>query len=110
MAVVLRSWIVRQRDAAAQWATLVCAAIILAGCATAPPGASTDPLPSWTDGANKAAIIKLVQDTTRPGSPDFVPQNERIATFDNDGTLWVEQPMYSQLLFALDRVKQMAPR
>jgi len=88
MAVVLRSWIVRQRDAAAQWAALVCAAIILAGCATTQPGATTDPLPSWKEGVNKAAIIKLVQDTTRPGGPDFVPPSKRIATFDNDGTLW----------------------
>ena len=108
MAVVLRSWIVRQRDAAAQWAALVCAAVILAGCATAPPGAATDPLPSWQDRANKAAIIKLVQDTTRPGSPDFVPVNERIATFDNDGTLWCEHPMYVEVVFTRARVRELA--
>jgi len=108
MVVVLRGWIVRQRDAAAQWATLVCAAVILAGCASAPPGTIADPLPSWKDGANKAAIIKLVQDTTRAGSPDFVPPSERIATFDNDGTLWCEHPMYVEVLFTRDRIRALA--
>jgi hypothetical protein len=67
-----------------------------------------DPLPSWNDGPNKRAIIDFVARVTRQG-PDFVPFAERIATFDNDGTLWVEHPMYTQLAFALDRVKAMAP-
>src|SRR5689334_24809249 len=70
---------------------------------------AADPLPSWNDGVNKKAIVEFVEKVTKEGSPDFVPPEQRIATFDNDGTLWVEQPMYSQLLFALDRVKQMAP-
>jgi hypothetical protein len=71
--------------------------------------AQTDPLPSWNDGASKRAIVEFVARITRQGGADFVPPAERIATFDNDGTLWVEQPMYTQLAFALDRVKAMAP-
>src|SRR5262249_29179813 len=66
---------------------------------------AADPLPSWNDTAPKKAIIAFVERVTKPGSPDFVPVPERIATFDNDGTLWAEQPLYFQLLFALDRVK-----
>ncbi len=67
-------------------------------------------LPSWYDGPAKKAIVEFVGKVTRQGSPDFVPPTERIATFDNDGTLWAEQPMYFQMLFALDRVKALAPR
>lgn len=70
----------------------------------------TGPLPSWNDTAPKKAIVAFVEKVTKEGSPDFVPLNERIATFDNDGTLWCEQPMYFQLLFALDRVKTLAPK
>jgi hypothetical protein len=66
--------------------------------------AQTDPLPSWNDGAAKQAIIAFVTDTTTEGSATFVPPAERIATFDQDGTLWVEHPMYSQVIYALDRV------
>jgi hypothetical protein len=68
-----------------------------------------DPLPSWNDTASKKAIITFVERVTKQGSPDFVPPEERIATFDNDGTLWAERPMYFQLAFALDRVKALAP-
>src|SRR5262249_26531216 len=64
---------------------------------------------SWNDTASKRAIIAFVEKVTRKGSPDFVPPAERIATFDNDGTLWAEQPFYFQLRFALDRVKALAP-
>jgi hypothetical protein len=71
--------------------------------------AQTDPLPSWNEGANKQAITDFVARVTQQGGPDFVPAAERIATFDNDGTLWVEHPMYVQLAFVLDRVKAMAP-
>src|SRR5215467_11471583 len=71
--------------------------------------AQTDPLPSWKDTGPKKAIIAFVEKVTKEGSADFVAADERIATFDNDGTLWVEQPMYVQLAFALDRVKQLAP-
>lgn len=69
-----------------------------------------DPLPSWNDTAAKKNIVTFVEKVTTPGSPDFVPVPERIATFDNDGTLWCEQPMYVQLFFALDRVKALAPQ
>lgn len=72
--------------------------------------AQTDPLPSWNDGPTKQAIIAFVTDVTREGSADFVPEQERIATFDNDGTLWIEQPIYVQFAFALDRVKALAPQ
>jgi phosphoglycolate phosphatase-like HAD superfamily hydrolase len=67
--------------------------------------AQSDPLPSWNDTAPKAAIVEFVEKVSKEGSPDFVPEPERIAVFDNDGTLWVEHPMYVQLAFALDRVK-----
>jgi len=70
--------------------------------------AQTDPLPSWNEGAPKTAIVEFVARVTREGGPDFVPVDERIATFDNDGTLWSEQPMYFQIAFAVDRVKALA--
>jgi hypothetical protein len=70
----------------------------------------SDPLPSWNDGKAKQSIIDFVERVTTSASPDFVPPAERIATFDNDGCLWAEQPMYFQLLFALDRVKAIAPQ
>jgi hypothetical protein len=78
--------------------------------ASAQAATSADPLPSWNDGATKQSILDFVAAVTREGSPDFVPPAERIATFDNDGTLWVEHPMYTQLAFALDRVKALAPQ
>jgi hypothetical protein len=71
---------------------------------------AADPLPSWNDGKARQSIIAFVEKVTTPGSPDFVPVAERIATFDNDGTLWAEQPMYFQLFFAIDRVKKLAPK
>jgi phosphoglycolate phosphatase-like HAD superfamily hydrolase len=71
---------------------------------------TADPLPSWNDMAPKRAIVDFVARTTKEGSPDFVRPEERIATFDNDGTLWAEQPMYFQFLFAMDRVKALAPQ
>jgi phosphoglycolate phosphatase-like HAD superfamily hydrolase len=71
---------------------------------------AAEPLPSWNEGPAKKAIIELVTKITKQGGPDLVPPAERIATFDNDGTLWAEQPMYFQLLFALDRVKALAPQ
>ncbi|MDR9772773.1 HAD family hydrolase [Rhizobium hidalgonense] len=72
--------------------------------------AQTDALPSWNDTAPKQAIISFVEKVTKPDSADFVPEAERIAVFDNDGTLWVEHPIYTQLAFALDRVKSLAPQ
>src|SRR6187549_982307 len=71
---------------------------------------SGDPLPSWNDGATKQSITSFVARVTTQGGPDFVPADQRIATFDNDGTLWIEQPMYVQLAFILDRVKALAPQ
>lgn len=78
----------------------------------APPdhGPAADPLPSWNDGPAKQSIVQLVRRVTTEGSPELVPESERVATFDNDGTLWVEQPMYAQLAFTLDRVKALAPQ
>ena len=73
-----------------------------------PTLAQGDPLPSWNDTPTKQAIVEFVGRVTKAG-PDFVAPAERIATFDNDGTLWVEQPMYVQMAFALDRVKVLAP-
>lgn len=74
-----------------------------------PALAQADPLPSWNDGRAKQSILNFVAAVTREGSPDFVAVPQRITTFDNDGTLWVEQPIYVQLAFALDRVKALAP-
>ena len=69
-----------------------------------------DPLPSWNEGKSKKSIMDFVAKVTKPGSPDFVPEPERIATFDNDGTLWAEQPLYFQLLFGIDQIKALAPQ
>jgi hypothetical protein len=71
---------------------------------------AAEPLPSWNDGPARAAIVSFVGQVTKAGSPGFVPPDERIAVFDNDGTLWAEQPMYFQLAFAIDRVKALAPQ
>jgi len=72
------------------------------------PATRADPLPSWNPTATEAAIIEFVERVTDPASPDFVPEEERIAVFDNDGTLWSEQPMYFQGLYALDRLREKA--
>jgi len=76
----------------------------------APSSPAADLLPSWNDTAPKKAIVDFVEKVTKEGSPDFVPVAERIATFDNDGTLWAEQPIYFEVLFALDRIKALAPK
>jgi len=90
-------------------ARLVLAAGFVLACAQRAPSVQ-DPLPSWNDTAPKKAIIAFVEKVTREGSADFVPVPERIATFDNDGTLWTEKPVPFQLLFALEQVKQLAPQ
>jgi phosphoglycolate phosphatase-like HAD superfamily hydrolase len=72
--------------------------------------AADDPLPSWNEGSVKQAVVAFVGRVTTEGGPDFIPPAERIATFDNDGTLWAEQPIYFQVQFALDRVKALAPK
>jgi hypothetical protein len=74
------------------------------------PCATADPLPSWNDGPTRQSIVAFVGKVTQEGSADYVPPAERIAVFDNDGTLWSEQPVYVQLAFALDRVKALAPQ
>src|SRR5277367_4165421 len=84
------------------------AALLLGAAASVsvagPASAQSDPLPSWNDGPAKAAIVNFVHATTDASSPHFVPLAERIATFDQDGTLWVEHPIYTQLVYCLDRV------
>ncbi len=84
-------------------------ALVLISTSSQAATGNGDPLPSWNDGPTKQAIVTFVEKVTSPGSAEFVEPAERIATFDNDGTLWAEQPMYFQLLFALDRVKALAP-
>jgi phosphoserine phosphatase len=68
-----------------------------------------DPLPSWNEGPAKQRLLEFVRTSTNPSHPNHVPESERIAVFDNDGTLWVEQPTYTQIAFALDRVRALAP-
>ena len=89
---------------------LLAAALVCALAFTSAIARAADPLPSWNDGPAKQSIITFVERVTKPGSPDFVPVPERIAVFDNDGTLWCEQPVPVQLYFALDRVKALAPQ
>ncbi len=90
--------------------TFLVAALVLFYAHTMVVAYAADPLPSWNAGKTKSAIVDFVEETTKESSPKFVPRAERIATFDNDGTLWLEQPLYVQLLFALDRVKALAPQ
>src|SRR5258706_339293 len=90
--------------------TFALIALALAAILARPAVGQGDPLPSWNDGATKRAIVEFVGKVTKQGGPDFVPPAERIATFDNDGTLWCEQPLYVQIQFAFDRVKAMAPQ
>jgi phosphoglycolate phosphatase-like HAD superfamily hydrolase len=90
--------------------SLLASAMAGAALCAVPPRllAQADPMPSWREGEAKSRIVEFVRRTTVEGSPDFVPVPERVATFDNDGTLWAEQPMYFQIAFAMDRVKAMA--
>ena len=91
--------------------TVLTAMGAVAFLATAPPvAAQTDGLPSWNDGPVKRSILDFIARTTTPGGSDWVPVPERIACFDNDGTLWTEQPVYSQVAFAFDRIKALATR
>jgi len=83
---------------------LLAASIALGGQAPA----QTDALPSWNDGPAKKAIVDFVQATTTQGGSGYVPPDERVATFDQDGTLWVEHPMYTQVMYCLDRVPALA--
>lgn len=88
--------------------TLIC--LLTISTVSAHDDPNSKPLPSWTDGAAKQRIVDFVGAVTDKGSSDFVPVNQRIATFDNDGTLWSEKPTYFQLLFILDRIKLLAPK
>jgi phosphoglycolate phosphatase-like HAD superfamily hydrolase len=92
------------------WTTLAIVTLVIFLPLAPDQSSSGDPLPSWNDGPSKKAIVDFVGRVTKDGGPDFVPPSERIATFDNDGTLWAEQPYYVQLAFALDRVKALASR
>jgi phosphoglycolate phosphatase-like HAD superfamily hydrolase len=83
---------------------------VLASGTVAAQGAASDALPSWNDSSAKQAIVDFVSRVTAEGGPDFVPPEERIAVFDNDGTLWAEQPIYFQVQFALARIKALAPQ
>ena len=89
---------------------LIATTLVLALAFVTAAARADDPLPSWNDGPTKHAITDFVTKVTTEGSPDFIKPEERVATFDNDGTLWAEQPMYFQILFALDRVKALAPQ
>jgi phosphoserine phosphatase len=111
------------RRLSGRWFVIALVALVAAGCAERTPPATAaagaaqqpvavavDPLPSWNEGAAKGALLAFVARVTREGDADYVPAPERIATFDNDGTLWSEQPIYTQLAFALDRVRDLAPQ
>jgi len=87
----------------------ILALLLLTGWLELPAAAQESVLPSWNDGAARTAIVEFVAAVTTAGGEDYVPPEERIAVFDNDGTLWVEQPLYTQLVFALDRVRALAP-
>ncbi|QOV89302.1 HAD family hydrolase [Humisphaera borealis] len=88
----------------------VTALLGMVAVATTTIARAADPLPSWNHGSARQSIITFVERVTKESSPDFVPVADRIAVFDNDGTLWSEQPMYVQLAFVLDRVRQLAPQ
>jgi phosphoserine phosphatase len=89
---------------------LLAAAIVCAAGLATSMGHAADPLSSWNEGKAKESILEFVATVTKKDGPNFVPPAERIATFDNDGTLWSEQPVYFQLLFAIDRIKALAPQ
>jgi phosphoglycolate phosphatase-like HAD superfamily hydrolase len=99
----------RQRSVGGCALTVIALALLPAPSARTQPPAG-DPLPSWNDTPTKKAITRFVEKVTKEGSPDFVPPAERVAVFDNDGTLWCEQPVYTQVAFALDRVKALADK
>lgn len=92
----------------AAWLRVIAVVLLISACAGPHADSHYAALPSWNDGPSRQAIVDFVQAVTDPASPDFVVSEQRIAVFDNDGTLWSEQPMYFQMLFALDRLKAMA--
>ena len=94
-----------------RWLAVAALSGLLAACAPLPGAAPAgDPLPSWNEGANKQRIVSFVRAVSTPGSKDFVAPDERVAVFDNDGTLWLEYPVYTQVMFVFDRIRAMAPQ
>ena len=91
-----------------KWKPLAPTMAAVLGAMVAGRAAADDPLPSWRDGPSKTAIVRFVAAATTPGDPGFIPPDDQIAVFDNDGTLWTEQPYYNQVAFALDRVRALA--
>ena len=91
------------------WLAAAVLSTLLGACAPMVPAPVADPLPSWSEGANKQRIVEFVRAVSNEGGKDFVPAAERIAVFDNDGTLWLEYPMYTQLRFVFDRIRELAP-
>ena len=89
---------------------IACSGPVLASVLAAQPAPQRDPLQSWNDGPSKQAIVAFVTAAVKRGDPGYIAPADRIAVFDNDGTLWAEQPNYVQAIFAIDRVKAMAPQ
>jgi phosphoglycolate phosphatase-like HAD superfamily hydrolase len=100
----------KRKGLAASSILAILVALVWAMAGAANMALAADPLPSWNEGKSKQAVMGFVAKVTMEGSSDFVPVPERIAVFDNDGTLWAEQPMYFQAFFVFDRIKQMAPQ
>ncbi len=92
------------------WLAAVALTTLLAGCAPMAPAPGADPLPSWNEVANKQRIVDFVRAVTTEGGKDYVAPAERIAVFDNDGTLWLEYPLYTQVRFVFDRIRELAPQ
>ena len=93
-----------------RWLAAVALSVMLGACAPMAGAPGADPLPSWNEGANKQRIVDFVKAVTTTGGKDYVAPADRIAVFDNDGTLWLEYPMYTQVLFVFDRIKALAPQ
>jgi phosphoglycolate phosphatase-like HAD superfamily hydrolase len=93
---------------ASRYAALAALLVLVLGAWATSVLAEADPLPSWNEGAAKQSIVDFVARVTKEGGPDYVAPKDRVATFDNDGTLWVEQPIYTQFAFAMDQVKRQA--
>ena len=93
-----------------RWLAALGASLALAACAPMAPATAPDPLPSWNAGTNKQRVVDFVTAVTTEGGRDYVAPGDRIATFDNDGTLWLEYPLYTQVRFVFDRIRQLAPQ
>ncbi len=92
------------------WLAALALSTVLGACAPLVPATGADALPSWNDGPNKARIVQFVRAVSTEGSQDFVAPADRIAVFDNDGTLWLEYPLYTQVRFVFDRIRALAPQ